>query len=540
MNQNVIKMFDYLYHEYNVRNVAFIKKAKFIKNLPKYLQKPGNKQSKMVTKLPNEVTEEHLLTILFDMHNGYEYMSFYYLDMKFGGIGGDPRYNYKAVKQEAYFIWRILKQLSGHSFIKNYLNDPIMSFIFQDKIELLILPSTSQFRFDKCFPNLNIILEINEYNHELPDVKANDEVKAALATLCGMSLSSLRIMKVFGMSKDKFRSLKNERLHELLNESAYLVEFMTKFEFKVLSALLRVDVIRNDYIIFSFVIILNEKLVFLQKRFINTFNETGVKSEADRILIGKIENMIDIVKTSDDVLKIFNLKEKCVKSNTGYAITFAEICDVLRFEENKDKDRIVGLVKFMFERTDMIMSINFDKTTKLFLWADLYTVVNKYVEDTDVKETLELYLLYVGETYETVVKMINSHSNSLISNKEILTRYIDHYDESTDKSKDVIIEQKNQVICTRDKTISDLNKMIKKYKNYFPKSNFDEDLNYTSNYKADHTIAENRERELVDVQSLYDSIIAIEIKNDKLEIDLSDLSDLEDNAEDESDLDDSD
>lgn len=327
-------MFNYLYDIYNKENDnennkedKIIKRSKFIKNLPKYLQKNNNKQSTMVDILPEEVTENELLDILLTMNNGYEYMTFYYLDKKFGDFGknsksysagmqteGFQKYNFKDIKKEAYFIFRILKKLSFHPFISKYLNDEKMQFIFQGKIESSILPSINQFKFDLCFPELNIILEINEYHHEVPNSEElqndNDQLKSITAVLCGMSLSSLRLAKVFDMDKDEFEKASDVKLHEALDKSTYLVEFLSEFEFKVLSALVKDAKVRNDYLIFSFVEILEGKIVTLKARFIKTFRDTGVKSKADLILIENIEKMILTVKKSKNFLKIFSLKEK--------------------------------------------------------------------------------------------------------------------------------------------------------------------------------------------------------------------------------------
>lgn len=585
-------MFNYLYDIYNKENDnennkedKIIKRSKFIKNLPKYLQKNNNKQSTMVDILPEEVTENELLDILLTMNNGYEYMTFYYLDKKFGDFSKNPKsysagmqteglqsYNFKDIKKEAYFIFRILKKLSFHPFISKYLNDEKMQFIFQGKIESSILPSINQFKFDLCFHELNIILEINEYYHEVPNSKdeqelsededevhpevqnevqnENDQLKSITAVLCGMSLSSLRLAKVFDMDKAEFEKASYVKLHEALDNSTYLAEFLSEFEFKVLSALVKDAVIRNDYLLFSFVGILEGKLIILKARFIKTFRETGIKSEADLVLIENMEKMILTVKKSKNFLKIFSFKEKCIKSKTGDAITFDEICKVLKFYEDEE---INDLVKFLFERTDMIDSIDFDQTTKVFSWEDLYTIVIEYDLEKIEKDALKLYLLYVGKTYENVVKMINSHSDGLVCNVEMLTKYLGHYDKSTDRAKDVTIDRLNKVIQSKNQSIIELKKTINWFEvNRFPKEHFDKDLNYTSNYGVEEaswptmTDEEIKARDIADLHALYDSII--EIEQEQVEEQHTEgvqeqveevLPDLEDMAETGSDLDDS-
>lgn len=225
----------------------------------------------------------------------------------------------------------------------------------------------------------------------------------------------------------------------------------------------------------------------------------------------------------------------------------------MKFDENEEKkDR---LVEFLFERTDMIDSIDFDQTTKLFSWEDLYTIVTKHVEDVKVKNTLEIYLLYVGKTYENVVKMINMHSYGLICNVEMLTKYLNHYDKSTDKAKDVTIDRLNRVIHSKNQSIIELKKTINWFEvNRFPKEHFDKDLNYTSNYGVEGaswphmTDEEIKARDIANLHALYDSII--EIEQEQVEVQHSEgmqneevqeqLPDLEDMAESDNNLDDSD
>ena len=43
--------------------------------------------------------------------------------------------------------------------------------------------------------------------------------------------------------------------------------------------------------------------------------------------------MINVVDTSDNFIKTFKLKEKCAKSDNGYAITFDDICEFLLFDK---------------------------------------------------------------------------------------------------------------------------------------------------------------------------------------------------------------
>lgn len=522
MNQNIINDFDELYDIYNTQNKKYIQKEKFIDLLPDYLQRKGTTKLTMVNELPKRVTEKHLLEILFSMYNGYEFMSFHYLFKKYGEFNNI--FNYRCIKQEAYYIYRILEYLTKDPFIGRYMNNDIMQFIFQDKIELLILPSTNQFKFDKCFSKLNIILEINEYAHESECNQENDKVKEALAVLCGMSLSSLRIREVFGMIESQYKKLSNDKLHKILRESSYLKEFLRDFKIKVLSALLRDDVIRNDYIMHEFKNILNNKLAFLYDRFECTFNIIGEYSNTDIVLIRNVKDMIDIVNTSKNFIKTFELKDKCVKSDNGYAITFDEICSLLKLNKIKDNEKILIFKKFLFEDTDIIKNIDFDDSVHLFSWEDLYIIVTRFIEDIKDRETLEMYLLYVGKTYENVVKMINSHSKDLISDKYKLALYMNKFKTSFYKK----IQDENE---TLKKENSDLVIMNNMYKKYFPESNFDKELNYTSNNADLSYDPNNIEERVAHLNIRYANIIDSETTVSEVIKEINEVSDEESDEE---------
>jgi hypothetical protein len=498
MNQGIIDSFNELYDIYNTQNKKYIQNEEFINLLPEYLQLPGTTKSAIVNELPKRVTEKHLLEILLTMHNGYEYMSFYYLFKKYGKF--NDIFRYRSIKQEAYYIYIILENLTRCPFISQYINHDIMNFIFQDKIEVLILPSVNQFKFDKCFPQLNIILEINEYAHESAINRENDMVKEALAVLCGMALSSLRIRDVFDMTEYHYKKLSDVELHETLRESQYLKRFLAEFNIKVLSSLLRDNIIRNDYIMYEFKNIINRKLIFLYDRFDNTFKQSGLYSETDKVLIKNMKSLIDVVNTSKNFIEIFQLKDKCVKSDSGYAITFSEVCELLGLYKEENVKKILEFKKFLFEETDIVKSINFDEQTHLFSWECLYTIVTRFIEDIKDKETLEMYLLYVNKTYEMVVKMINSHSKNLISNKHKLSLYINRFKESFHKK----IQDENESLKKENSNLTEINAM---YKKYFPDSHYDKDLNYTANNATRIDFTENLAEKVDRMNIKYNDIV---------------------------------
>lgn len=491
MDKKDIVAFDILYNHFFV-NKKTMKHDKFVKILPMYLKRPGTKlYTEYISQLPAIVTKEKLLEIFKYQNNGYEYQSFYFftklyrpnltsnLDLFDSNVG----FNYRGVKQEALYIYILLDTLHKHSFIRNYVDNPLMRFIFQDKIELDILPSTNQYKFDLCFKKLNIILEINEYAHESDEKKMEDDVKACYTVLCGMSLSSLKVFKVFEeMPEADFKKLSNDELHQKFKESIYLKDFVNKFCIKVLAALLTDDIIRNDYIMHVFKNILSEKLLFLLNRYNARFAKTGVYPEKDKILIREAQAMITTVTSSDNFIKTFLLKDKCVKADSGRAITFGDILDLLEIDVIIDCDKIDKLITFLLEDTDIIDD-TFNKETHRFSWEDLYMIVTRYTEiPTNDKITLEMYLLYVGKTYENVINLTNSHYKGLVSDKDKVTKYMNHFEEKFDKT---LLNENKKLNTKKLELIAKINKLQKKikyYENYFTPDKFDKDLNYTSNY----------------------------------------------------------
>lgn len=471
MDKKVVVQFNVLFEIYNSALPDLeIPKTKFLSLLPNYLKK-GAVKIEMINSLPEIVYEQHLLDIIFTMKNGYEAMSFYYLEKKYGKDNLFNMCKYSEIKQEAYYIWRVLVSLDSHPFIGRYMDSTLTHYIFQDKIESTILPGNCQFRFDLCFPSLNIMLEINEFYHEENECKINDNVKRVTSVLCGMALSCLNIKDVFGMTRAKFNKASDELIHDNLRESEYLKNFLTNFEIKVLSALLMDAVIRNDFLIYMFRLYLDEELIIAIDKYINCANSDDLPYYKE--LVDNLRKMIDIVKNSDNFFKIFNLKDKCVKSESGTAITFDEICVLLRFKKNSE---ITNLRTFLDRNTNMVLTADFDKT-KLFSWENLYVIVMEYDLQKSDKDTLKTYLLYVGKTYEIAVKLMNAHSSSLVSTKEHLELYIEHYNVSNPNVLTSEIKNLKKRIVTLEEKDKKAVKFYNANKRYFPSKFFDKDFN---------------------------------------------------------------
>lgn len=536
-------------------NVVYIKKLKFTELLPDYLKHPGNAKDKKVKKwltdgLTIGITRDQFMELLYMQHDGNEFKAFYYLIKVFRPdnlnidstsiFDSKKGFNYRAIRQETYFIYVIIDALSKHPFICQYMHTKYMKFGFQDRIEDELLPKGDQSKFDLWLSLLHILLEINEYYHELvllangqpketqskkkTETIKNDERKESLSVLCGTSLSSLRIQEVFGVSEKEFKKLTNDEIHKKLNTSVYLKDFINNFSNEVLAALLDEETIRNDYIMYNFKIILQEiRLSYYECRK-HMFEKTGKYLKSDTRLIKEIEDMIHTTNLSDEFVIIFLFKDMCMKSDNGYAITFNDLLKFLKIRFNKkDINRVIKSLR----KIGMIRDIDFDRNAKRFSFEDLLTIVFKFEMKTELKDTLHMYLVYVGKTYEHITKLINSHNKKLICNRKMLINYTDHLNEKLlDDFNQLDVElTKTKIELT--KTSSNLAWYIKNFSSYR--------LNTSNNYVNDIVIVGKDPTELIQQKVAN---IKLQLGHTILDVSESDSDlDSESNNSDDSDLD---
>lgn len=440
MDSETIQQFDTLYNLFNPIGLIdsdsdnnsdngsiepiTITKERFLELVPAYLNKPNTVKRTYINGL-SAVTEDNLIYLLMKQ-DAIDNPSFYYLSKKFNFHDLNEtdifsnQFRYRMIRQEPYYVWVLLKHLKKNSFINKHFNDEHMMYILQDKIEMGIVDNRYNFKFDLCFPKLHLIIEINEYHHEESDeVRDNDEVKSTASILTGHSLISLRIAEVFGLAKrSEFNRLSDREIHDTLRESQYLKDFLKQFEFRVLSALLTVDYIKSDYAVAEFKRIITEELVNLYKKRMSCDTEFG-KEIVEEITF--IKDILDTITTSSDFKDIFNLKDRCFRSESGFAITFEEILTLLNILN--DVDEIIKFKKTLYIK-NIVENIICDDV--LFSWEQLSKILNFSDILTNLKNTLLEYYRKVETIYQNIDKMTNIHYKNLISSKEILEKYMIH------------------------------------------------------------------------------------------------------------------
>lgn len=520
MQREIIDKFDVLFEIYNPtiiektcnrspkeKTCKRIQKDEFITLLPEYL-KDTTARKEYLTKLADMVTERHLIELLVKwLIDGSDCYSFYYLIRKFNNAGpnlkdqrdltdifsdaispqrlqkfivekknGKPYetegLNYRDILQEAFYCFLALMELTRDEFIGKYMNDEHLAFSFQAKLEAGSLPSNEQFKMDIAFTVLHLVLEIDEHSHdENTSTVENDKDKDASFVVIGYSASRLKISKVFGMGAASFKGLPNAEVHKKLRESSYLKNFLKGFKTRVLSAMVKVEYIRNDYITYAFIIIIKEKIVSLIQRrdkemdlLASGLSEDEAQSKIfindDTILINKNEVLLKTITKNTTHRDIFALKEQCVKSVNKKAITFKQVAELLQL---KNQSRINEFKLYLRQETDMISEVDFDEDSELFSWEDLLSIVMAYNIQPKVKETLKTYLLYVGKIYENIITMINSHDDSLVSNKEKFDRVMNRRDEKMHKSNKELKEKNTMLNAKLEHT----NSLLGEYRTLF-------------------------------------------------------------------------
>lgn len=523
MQREIIDKFDVLFEIYNptidktkgkhspLENK--MQKDEFIRLLPEYL-KDTTPRKEYLAKLADTVTERHLIELLVKwLVDGSDCYSFYYLIRKFNNAGpnlkdqkdltdifsdaispqrlqkfivekknGKPYetegLNYRDILQEAFYCFLALMELTRDEFIGKYMNDEHLAFSFQAKLEAGSLPSNEQFKMDLAFTVLHLVLEIDEHSHdENPSTVENDKDKDASFVVIGYSASRLKISKVFGMRGASFKGLPNAEVHKKLRESSYLKNFLEGFKTRVLSAMVKVEYIRNDYLTYAFIKKLREDLLVLFQRVTAEMDllESGLSEDeeqskifinADRILIDKVKALLRTITDDTTYKDMFALKEQCVKSVNKKAITFKQVAELLQLD---DIDSIDKFKLYLRTETRIVASIDFDEDSALFSWEDLLSIVMAYNIPATTRETLKTYLLYVGEIYEDIITMINSHDDSLVSNKEKFDRVMTRRDEKMHKSNKEL-KEKNTMLNAK---LEHANSLLGEYRTLFSNHNDD-------------------------------------------------------------------
>ena len=167
-----------------------IKKEKIILDLPENFKTAT--KIEFMKSLPNELSKQDFIELLMNQTHGGDHVNFDAL-VNIAKLKIDSNNNiifnseitYRNCKKEAYYIWLVLSIIKNHPFFSKY---NIFEFTLQEKLELLAVPAKNNFKFDLCFNNIPVAIEINENHHFKKKQIILDNEKVALSIIYGKLL----------------------------------------------------------------------------------------------------------------------------------------------------------------------------------------------------------------------------------------------------------------------------------------------------------------------------------------------------------------
>ena len=398
----------------------------------------------------------------------------------------NDKLRYKDILQEALYIWYMLRVIKMDSLIGKYINHSKLNIIRQETIEMNIMPTNSNFKFDLGFPNLNILVEVNEYKHEQPEKIIQDAIKNSLAILCGYTATTLKVKDVFDMDESSYNKLSDTEIHDKLAESDHLKTFSKTFVEQITAALLEFKDVRDDYIMVLFKQMLKTRIQEIVVRInfninnknilealcqTNEYNGVDITNyknhlsfiESDKLMLDSTKFILNSLNTNEDFIELFNIKHRCSISQIPNIITFQEIVKLLKVKSsNVDKFRII-LLKLVYRINDMYTA----KDDIFITWVELSEVISNYESKSTLKIMLEMYYREVSRSYELVIQIIKSHTDSLKTNRDTLTTYVNHANaqnlniiETLKEKNKILLDDKNQAVKDTDKIICKLQKNL--------------------------------------------------------------------------------
>jgi hypothetical protein len=409
-----------------------------ILDLPAELDTDAKKN--FLKKFGKNINKEQYILFLRHMKHGGDHISMDYLFAHYGleisPVTNVPMFNnefkYSDIVEEAFYMWYMIRLIKLDPFVGKYFNDQSKFLLVrQQHIEQNILKTTSNSKFDFSLLQIDSLFEIHEYYHETNRQRAKDIIKNNLATLCGYRVIALRVKNVFDMTKSEFKKLSMEQVHDTLYNSKYLKELSTDFIKIITSTLLKFEDVRSDYIMFLFKKMLNERIIdntICINATINEINNLTTKDmqsylELQELLISykssysSTKTILSDLRKSDHFINLFNIKDRCVKSTDKTIITYGE---VFKLFNTKNTKKFKNFIKKNICRNSVRIG------TILITWEELSEIIYKYDSNSDLNIMLQMYYREVGRSYEIIIKMMQSHTDELISNQSILSSYITH------------------------------------------------------------------------------------------------------------------
>ena len=219
---------NYLTDQYNgFRIVETIDKKELIEALPK--QYKTATKLKYLKSLGDEITEEEFVGLLLIQTHDYDYINYEYfikyydlkLDKPNNMIIFNDRFTYSMCKMERLYVWWIVNNLQLHPMFSKYM-DGQLQFTLQKKLENKMFALKDNFKYDFCFIERDIGIEINENHHSKAVEKKKDLQKVSLAKFHGIAMISLITDKCDNITKFVKDLYKDKKIKQKLCKNILL------------------------------------------------------------------------------------------------------------------------------------------------------------------------------------------------------------------------------------------------------------------------------------------------------------------------------
>jgi hypothetical protein len=178
-----------------------------IDDFPINLKTKGKKE--YLDELGNEIDELTFVNFLMYQTHGSDYINFEYL-IYYYKLNQDlnnmiiftNKFLYTDVKKEPLYIWWILNILEEHPMYSKYMKT-LMKISPQKRLEVGVLCTRENYKYDASLDELDIAFECNETHHKLTKEKIKDSEKEALVKFHGKALISLITDNVVDVKKIK-------------------------------------------------------------------------------------------------------------------------------------------------------------------------------------------------------------------------------------------------------------------------------------------------------------------------------------------------
>jgi len=325
------------------------------------------------------------------------------------------------IKKEALFIWCILNAIKNDQHLKRFINKVMISIEFQAQLTSDLFPYKHNVRYDICFRDLGVAVEIDE-NHVSSYSKKNDKYKTELTRLSGCHLIRLNCRDI-----------------GYLHDSYILEECIDDIKKSLLSSLLKRDPAVREYYITYLCKSDFQKQIDEHK---DLYKELSNKKDSTPETINGVPNdkydyYVDEMETTDRTIKyntniinaiegrgefktFYEIKHKCYTSKNKYCIDFETTAGLLSINTKSGKMQL----KKALRKIGIIKDSNIDTDKILISWRQLSAVIH-HTDDNkgDLKDVLYELHSNIQENYEIIIKMINEYTSHIEGNPGAVTTF---------------------------------------------------------------------------------------------------------------------